>query len=329
MIKMERRRLAGAALIIVVFTSFCAAETHWNLQEVDGDGIYVHPGVGTSMVFTVEGIILNRPEEMVDTSEQWQMYVQGENGDHAGTAVYMRKFNFPTGEGYSEQEWASEVNRAEHDINSNYKFQPGDRVRVTGLTWFYKGKSNINEQHRVSPAYDFVIDLIDPAVGLPEPEVIELDMIVNEPNIPIFDYTRLGGCERYQGMLVRINDVNIVGENWGPGQLMEIKDGSGRYFNLLLGRGQGFAKYSKPTGQISVVGIFDQEAPAYDLTVGYRLWVMNYDGNGSVLTDNCGRNGYFAGDINKDCSINFLDLAEIAADWLKCSNPSYDECTIP
>jgi hypothetical protein len=78
-----------------------------------------------------------------------------------------------------------------------------------------------------------------------------------------------------------------------------------------------------------VIGIFNQEDPTFPYTGGYEIGVANYDGNGSVLTDNCGLNGYHAGDINRDCVINFEDFAILAADWLKCSNPSYDECTIP
>ncbi|MDD5011395.1 MAG: hypothetical protein PHQ00_04660 [Phycisphaerae bacterium] len=322
-------RFFGLVIVTVLFSTACFAETHWNLQAVDEYGVYTHPDVGTSVIFTVEGIILNRPEEMVDTTQQWQIYIQGESADHAGTAVYMGKYNYPTGQFYSDANWASEIYRVEHDVNSSYEFQPGDRVRVTGLTWFYHGKSNINEQHKISPSYDFTIDLIDPAVGLPEPEVITLSMVVTEANAPIFDYTRAGGCELYQSRLVRINDVNIVGDNWDVGQELKIRDNTGRTFPLLLGRGKGFTKYQKPTGQIDVVGIFDQESTTEDPTIGYRLWVMNYDGNGSVLTDGCGLNGYFAGDINKDCVVDFTDFAIMAQDWLKCSNPSFYECVVP
>ncbi len=318
-----------------LFSAICLADTHRSLQAVDEYGVYTHLYVGTSTIFTVEGIILNKPEEMVNQTQTWQIFIQGEN-DHAGTAVYMAKYNFPTKQLYSDANWASEVLRVNHDLNSNYKFQPGDRVRVTGLTWFYKGKTNINEQHQINPSYDFTIDLIDPAVGLPEPEVITLDQVIKANTVNDFNFVVVdesnpatwNGCEWYQGMLVRINDVNISGGSWEPNETIIIKKGN-HTFPIKLGWGVGFTKYNMPTGQIDVIGIFDQESPANNPTTDYRIWVMNYDGNGSVLTDNCGLNGYFAGDINKDCAVDFADFAEMAGNWLKCSNLSYDECMQP
>jgi hypothetical protein len=312
--------------VIILFSAIGSADTHMHLQGVDENGDGNHPDLFTNNKVTIEGIILNKPEYMVELNTEWQIYIQGEGTDHAGTAVYMRKNNW-SGDYYSQQMWESELLRVSHDPNGNYEFQPGDRVRVTGLLMFHNGKTNINEKHSTSPLADFTINLIDPGAGLPQPEVITLNTIVTEPNVPIFDNTRAIGCEKYQSMLVRINDVTILGSNWGPGQIMEIQDVSGLRFNLILGKGEGFSKYPKPTGRVDVIGIFDQESTDY--TKGYRIWVMNYDGNGRVLTDNCGLNGYFTGDINKDCEVNFTDFAEMAANWLKCSNLSYNECTIP
>ncbi|MEN6384162.1 MAG: hypothetical protein ABFD79_03090 [Phycisphaerales bacterium] len=314
--------------VIFMFTTAGISDFHFDLQEVDEYGVYTDSDIGTAKIYTIEGIILNKPHEMVNTAQQWQIFVQGENGDNAGTAVFMTKTNYPTSQIYTNADWLYEVNRADHNLNTAYRFKPGDRVRVTGLTWFYHGKTNINEQHQINPAYNFNIELLESSAGLPEPEVITLNMIVNEPNVPIFDHTRAAGCEKYQGMLVRINDVTILGSNWGPGQTMEIQDASGLRFNLLLGRGEGFTKYTKPQGQIDVIGIFDQESTIENPRIGYRLWVMNYDGNGSVLTD-CGVTGYRFSDLNKDCLVDFEDFAMLAGDWMKCSNPYDNECTIP
>lgn len=318
--------LAG---LLTTAASAVDVTVNWDLQTVDEYGVYSWPEIQTSKVFTVEGIILNKPQEMCNINQQWQIYIQGEGKDRGGTAVFLSKYNYPTGQLYSDANWASEVERVSHDVNSNYEFQPGDRVRVTGLTWFYHGKTNINEQHQIAPGYNFTIDLIDPAIGLPEPNVIELSDVVTETSSPIFDHTRAGGCEVYQARLVRINDVNIVSGTWAPNSEITIRDNTGRTFPVWLGFGSGFSKYAMPTGQIDVVGIFDQESTVSDLTIGYRLWVMNYDGNGSVLTDGCGLNGYHVGDINKDCAVDFADFAELAANWLKCSNLSYNECAIP
>lgn len=320
--------------MVLVLCGCCFASveaTHWDLQMVKSDGDTNNLAVGTSTEFIVEGIVLNRPQDMVNLNVEWQMYVQGEGADHAGTAVYMRKFNFPTGQEYTLEKWQSELYRISRDPNGNYEFQPGDRVRVKGRTWFYNGKANINEQHQISDAYDFIVDLIDPAAGLPEPEVITLDMVktgLGEYDW-FFDPNREQGCEYYQARLVRVNDVNIVSGTWGPNEKIFIKDSNGLEFEVKLGLGAGFSKYSAPTGQIDVIGIFDQEAISYDYTTGYRIWVMNYDGNGQVLTDNCGLNGYLNGDINKDCFVDFADFAELAANWLKCSNMSFGECEEP
>ncbi|MBU1259922.1 MAG: hypothetical protein KJ757_08340 [Planctomycetes bacterium] len=322
-------RFFGLAVVMVLFSTACFAETHSNVQAVDTTGYGTHPDLLTMNKITVEGIILNRPEYMVDISgsaAEWQIYVQGEGGDHAGTAIYMRKDNWGGGT-YTDQEWADELDRISNDPNGNYGFRPGDRVRVTGLLKFYYGKTNINERHTTNPDYDFTIDLIDPDAGLPEPEVITLGQVKDTDDNFIFDYTRATGCEYYQGVLVRVNDVNISDGIWGIDNTMTIKDSTGRTFPLKLGIGPGFSQYSAPTGQIDVIGIFDQESADYK--AGYRIWVVNYDGNSSVLTDNCGLNGYFAGDMNKDCVVDFADFAIMAQDWLKCSNPSFYECIIP
>jgi hypothetical protein len=86
-------------------------------------------------------------------------------------------------------------------------------------------------------------------------------------------------------------------------------------------------QYSAPEGQFDIIAIFDQEDGSSPQTEGYRLWVVNYDGNGSVLADGCELHGVFApGDINKDCLVNFEDFAILATDWLKCSNPDLPEC---
>jgi hypothetical protein len=109
---------------------------------------------------------------------------------------------------------------------------------------------------------------------------------------------------------------------------MEIRDNTGRTFPVYLGIGPGITVGSNNlSSQFDIVAIFDQEDSTSPRTAGYRLWVVNYDGNGSVLADGCDLHGVFApGDINKDCSVNFVDFAILAADWLKCSNPDLPEC---
>jgi hypothetical protein len=70
----------------------------------------------------------------------------------------------------------------------------------------------------------------------------------------------------------------------------------------------------------------------------YYWRVDCYDPNGSgpeiksegwtwkfSTADNCGLS-YMPGDINEDCYVNFADLAEMAANWLKCNDVSNSQC---
>jgi hypothetical protein len=62
-----------------------------------------------------------------------------------------------------------------------------------------------------------------------------------------------------------------------------------------------------------VIGIMDQEST--DLTGGYRLYVMNYDGNGSVLAAREHRRADMPGDIDLDGVVDIDDFIEIIEDW--------------
>jgi hypothetical protein len=294
------RTVVLAATLIFVFTAasksdgqITAEVTHWDLQAVNADGVGTYEA---SDKVTITGIVLNNPEEMLDQSPgtvgmggQWQIYIQGEGEDHAGTAVFMgQNYSVAGGSGnYTDEEWLSELYRIDYDPNTSYIFTAGDRVRVTGWYKFYKGKLNVNEKHQIESLFDFDIELLKPAVGLPQPEIITLDTVKGEDDEYIFDETRLTGCEYYQARLVRVDDVIIIDpENWAPDGTVTIMDDTGRTFPVKLGVGDGFANYPCPTEQIDVIAIFDQEASGYSVCKdGYRLWVTNYDGNGLVLTD--------------------------------------------
>jgi len=323
------KRVMELIVLAGLLTAVASAETHWNLQAVYPSGYTSNSYPGTLTRITIEGIILNRPENMVNTKDEWQIYIQSDGvNDHGGTAVYMRKDNFSEDQIYSDANWASELYRIENNTNG-YVFSPGDKVRVNGLTMFYRGKVNINEQHTLNEANDFTIELLEPAVGLPKPDVITISHVKNINDDFVFDANRAnGGCEYYQGTLVRINNLEVVDSNWQPGGELVVADGTGRTFDIELGRGSGFLQYSMPTGNIDIIGIFDQEAPGtypnFDLKAGYRLWVMNYDGNGSVLADEYVKRGYLASDVNIDGAVDFRDFSIMAANWLKCSD--VDEC---
>ena len=306
--------------------------SHWDFQVVNEDGSSAY--IGTEEVL-LEGVVLNSPEEWLDPTAnfdtipwniggQWEIFVQGMDGDHAGTAVWIGQNYANVNQGnynYTDQEWKDELCRVNRDPNTGYIFHPGDKVQVIGKHLFYKGKRNVNENHHTEIEYDFQIHLIEPAYGLPIPEAITLSDIKNASDDPIFDASRETGCEYYQARLVRIKDVTIQDpENFGQDSSITITDGAGRTFPVVLCRGAGLAQYDCPVGTIDVIGIFDQKAPSFtELTTGYRLLVLNYDGNGQVLTHRgYRRGGNQSGDLNSDYRINLFDLAQMAAGWLDC-----------
>jgi hypothetical protein len=290
---------AVVVLLSIVGTSWAdptaAVVTHQQLQAVDASGTGTYSA--TDKV-TVTGVLLNNPEEILNSTPgpltgymggEWQIYVQGDANDHAGTAVYMAQYGAKAGGSgnYTDAQWLAEMNRINYDTLTGYHFTAGDRVRVTGWYKFYKGKLNINEMHNVEPLFDFKIELIKPAAGLPQPEEITLDKVKDASDQFIFDPTPLTGCEYYQGTRVRVNDVNVVDPNaWVANGTIAVRDVTGRTFPVKLGQGKGFTDNPCPIGQIDVIGIFDQESSTYTpCRDGYRLWVPSYDGNGLVLTD--------------------------------------------
>jgi hypothetical protein len=314
--------------------------THETFQAVNADGTSAFSGPDTVVL---EGIILHAPEHFVDPAPgapafmggQWQIFLQGEGDDHAGTALWMGQYYgkldwlVHPDDSYSDEEWISELCRLNHDPNTGYLFQPGDRVRVTGKYLFYLGKSNINEQHDKSPENNFTIELLMPAAGLPPPEVVTLDELKDVNNNFTFDQTRDSGCEYYQGRRIRINDVYFVNPgNWGPDADLQITNGSGKTFPVMLGFGAGFQLDPNDLSPVfDVIGILDQEDEDRDppFTVDYRLFVPDYDGNGLVLTNSGCRRGNLPGDVNRNGKVDLLDLAQIANDWLKVA-PGIGDC---
>jgi hypothetical protein len=329
------RIMVLVAAMLLFFTAAVRGDTvaevtHWQLQAVNADGVGTYNPYDNTDKVIITGIVLNNPEEMLDPTPstvgiggQWQIYIQGEGDDHAGTAVFLaQNYSVAGGSGnYTDEQLLFELCLVNHDPNTGYTFAAGDRVKVTGWYKFYKGKLNVNEKHQTDPFYDLDIELVTPAVGLPQPELITLDMVKDVSDQYIFDQTRLTGCEYYQARLVRINDVNIINpENWGPDNTVTITDANGLTFPVKLGIGDGIARYACPTGQIDVIAIFDQESSTSGPTSnrdGYRLWVPNYDGNGLVLTDRGHKRGNLPGDINTDYKVDFIDFAELAENWLQ------------
>jgi len=302
-----------------------AEVTHSEFQAVDASGEHMYNATDKVVL---EGILLHNPADMLDPtpddtitetfniSGQWQIFFQGEGDDHSGTAVWLGQLynNMPwisPDGGYSNEEFIAELSR----LNAA-QFSPGDRIRVTGYYLSYNGKLNINEQHNKNPDHDFTIELVERGVGLPRPEVVTLDELKDADDGFIFDPNRQTGCEYYQARLIKIEDVYFADANdWGPHGELVITDGT-KTFGVKLGRGNGiYAGSNNLTEPFDIIGIMDQESP--DLTSGYRLYVMNYDGNGSVLASREHRQADKPGDINLDGIVDEFDFTELVEDWPK------------
>ncbi len=302
-----------------------AEVTHSEFQAVDASGEHTYNATDKVVL---EGILLHNPADMLDPTPDdtitetfnlggaWQIFFQGEGDDHAGTAVFLGQLynNLPwvaPDGGYSNEEFIAELSR----LNAA-QFGPGDRIRVTGYYLSYKGKLNINEQHNNNPDHDFTVELLERGVGLPRPEVVMLDELKNVDDDFIFDPNRQRGGEYYQARLTKIEDVYFIDANdWGPHGELVITDGT-KTFGVKLGRGNGiYAGSNNLTEPFDIIGVMDQESP--DLTNGYRLYVMNYDGNGSVLASREHRLADKPGDINLNGVVDFVDLVKLVEDWPK------------
>ena len=291
------RFIVLAAVLTLGFSTATKAQpavarvTHSEFQAVGATGEQTYKATEKIIL---EGILLHNPADMLDPTPndtitetfnlggQWQIFFQGEGEDHAGTSVWLGQlYNnlpwVPPDGGYTNQEFVAELNR----LNAA-QFSPGDRIRVTGYYLSYQGKLNINEQHNKNPDHDFTIELLERGVGLPQPEVVTLDQLKDDKDNFIFDPERKMGCEYYQARLVKIEDVYFVDPNgWGPNAELMITDGV-KTFPVKLGRGNGiYAGSYNLSEPFDIIAIMDQQSPT--LKSGYRLYVMNYDGNGLVL----------------------------------------------
>ncbi|OHB76753.1 MAG: hypothetical protein A2Z25_02550 [Planctomycetes bacterium RBG_16_55_9] len=302
-----------------------AAVSHSQFQAVNASGEQTYNA--TEKVI-LEGILLHNPAEMLDpapddtvtelfnVSGQWQIFFQGEGDDHAGAAVWMGQLynNLPwvaLDGGYANEEFVAELGR----LNAA-QFSPGDRIRVTGYYLSYNGKLNVNEQHSKNPDHDFTIELVQRGVGLPRPEVVTLDDLKDADDHFIFDPTRQNGGEYYQARLIKIEAVSFANaDGWGPDGELAITDGV-KTLAVKLGRGNGiYAGSNNLTEPFDIIGILDQESP--NLKDGYRLYVMNYDGNGSVLACREHRRADKPGDLNLDGIVDYDDFDKFLEDWLK------------
>lgn len=254
--------------------------------------------------FTVVGVLLTEPAEMLDSTPnfqpvsaglmggEWQITVQAAlNGDRGGTTCWMgqnyaiRRPPFDDAFSYNNEAWTAEINRLNHDPASGQVLHKGDLVAVTAnRSLFFGGKRNINEAHDNDPAADFTISLVVSNYGLPSPEVISLQSVMrtNDNNAAttedIFDATRATGGEHWQGMRVRITSLTLVGTNgWDSAKLWDarkctVTDSEGRYFTIRHPR---YSLGPAPAGPFDAIGVFTQESGSgVQGTNGYELFVQ-------------------------------------------------------
>jgi hypothetical protein len=67
------------------------------------------------------------------------------------------------------------------------------------------------------------------------------------------------------------------------------------------------------------VGLYRREQPR-TFTVYYDD--IKYADNFLEAVPGCGDGGFLLGDINKDCSVDLLDFANLSQDWLQSTNPT-------
>jgi hypothetical protein len=298
---------------------------HSVFQAVDANGSGTF---STTVPVKMQGVLLNRPSDMIDATPganpymggQWQCYMRPVDAtDFGGTALYMGQNigrnvgNHPAGS-YTDAEWLAELDRLDHDPATGRAFRPGDLVevhaRAPGL--FYRGKTNVNEQHLKVTEANFDVVLLQAQYGLPSPQVVTLSDLKDASDQFIFDQKRATGCEHYQGSAVRINGVSFASTtNWKAGGQLTIQDGAGHTFPVLLGLGDGFTRYEAPTGSFDIVAILDQEdsVGTDGYKAGYRLWVMNYDGEEFVLYRYVKPDFDHDGDVDDDDAGHFKSCA--------------------
>jgi hypothetical protein len=107
----------------------------------------------------------------------------------------------------------------------------------------------------------------------------------------------------------------VDANDWRSHGELVITDGT-KTLDVKLGRGNGiYAGSNNLIEPFDIIGIIDQESP--DLTSGYRLYVMNYDGNGSILACREHRMADKPGDINLNGVVDGVDFTEFVEDWLE------------
>lgn len=282
---MKKSGLMAAMMAMGAAAAFGqTATTHWDLQATTSTGTSAW---AESFPFTIQGVILNDPEEMLPTAYnpgatgtsnggQYQTFIQAVGaGDRGGTALYMAQISFIAGNNYDEAGWSNEMRRVGYDGNGR-KFRKGDLVEVTARkALFYNGKRNINEAHRTLEENNFDVALVRPNTVLPQAEAITLADVKREDDSAIFDATRATGGEHWQGMRVRVDGIRLATTNgWGKtawaDRICTATDGAGRTLPLRMPL-TDLGPAPETSRWFSATGILNQEGGN---TNGYELFVQ-------------------------------------------------------
>ncbi|MBN1911383.1 MAG: hypothetical protein JW818_16690 [Pirellulales bacterium] len=301
--------------------------------------------------YRLRGVVLNVPEEMLDTTPhfqdgpewfmggQWQVFIQAVPsneeplicpdelvGNTGGASLWMGQnygnhgWHYPDPTySYTDAQWLDELDRLNWPIDATTgqpvtePLRPGDLIEVRARGGLhYRGKFNCNEQHNNDPAFDF--DIIVLARDVPvTPVSMTLADVIAADGTPIFDQTRATGAELYQGRCVTIKDVTITDATaWQADGEITISDGT-RELTVWLGHNGAFDAATLPLGTLDLTGFFDQEAP--------------FDEQDKPLL----KEGYFAwamsptdfmpstvtpGDATNDGTVDAADAAVLASRWL-------------
>lgn len=294
-----------------------AVVTHAELQAVSASGESAWP---TNHPFTLRGVIVSDPEEMLDNSYdpgatgpgqlggQFQIFFQGVNGDRGGTALWMaQNYFFIPGQDYGA-EWTNEIRRVMYDANGR-KFRKGDLIEVLARQSLPNfGKRNINEGHFIAPENNFDIRLVKANAGLPQAEAIAISNLVASGTSQLFDSTRATGGEHWQGMRVRLDAIRLADTNgWGKtnwaDRICTATDGTGRSFPLRMPLTNLGAPPSTTT-YFSATGILNQEN---SYTNGYELFVQEI---GPVLNVGAGASGGVAVSFASDYEGYVLEASD-------------------
>lgn len=218
------------------------------INAIDATGKPTFPGLQSTERYNIEGIAINDPAVFNGEGDSsYILFMQDETG---GIQVY-------SGAWYGG------------GLGSYPSVQPGDRLRVTGLTGHFGGKTNINERHNADQKFE--ITFLSTGNTLTSIPISDLAAAT------AFDPTRQSGGEFYQGRLVALRNVEIVAGEWSNGSVLTVQDSQGGQMPVELRFSARIADHPQPAGPMTILGVFNQEDTEAPYQEGYVLWPRSID----------------------------------------------------